>query len=131
MTFGDGQLLGGHVDPDDLARLSNEPRQQVDIAPGAAAQVEHPQSLKQIRRHQAAPVVTAADLRVDVREQGPQMRRGGVRGTAGGGAQVRRAAKDLPIVVLDVVVDGIGGAHDNRSSFSVGSGGGLAQTDGQ
>ena len=101
MRLGDGELLLGHVDADHPAVLADQLRQGVDVAPGAAAQVQHLQAFEPGRADQAAAVVARRHLRVDARQQRlhPVRHLAGV--AAGGGAQVGAAFQLVAVIVLD------------------------------
>ena len=56
-----GQLFFRHVDTGHMAFRPDKARQCIDVTPGAAAEIEHPQAAKLGRNGQAAPVITRRD----------------------------------------------------------------------
>ena len=60
------ELRDGHVDADDLALLAHELAGDVDVAPRAAAQIEHRGALERGRQGRAAAVEVLDHFRLDV-----------------------------------------------------------------
>ena len=57
------QLLGGHVDADDPAARTDQPRDEVGVAPGAAAEIENRAAFQAGRDRRAAAVEAVEDFR--------------------------------------------------------------------
>ena len=60
MSVGGVELFVGHVDADDLALRSDELRQNVSIAAGARAQIEHAAAAELGWHHETAAVILPA-----------------------------------------------------------------------
>ncbi len=99
ITLGDLQLRLGHVDADDLAALADELREHVAVAPGAAAEVEDAASLEQLGQDEATAVVAAADLVVDIGEQGADVGRQALGRAARVGSEIARVLEHFAVIM--------------------------------
>ena len=100
----DEELLGRHVDADDRTAGPHELGERVDVATGAAAEIEHAAALEQRRTNQSAAVVAAEHFRVDAGEQRLEPLRHLAGVAAGAGLEIGRALQLAAVVILDDVV---------------------------
>ena len=105
----DVELLVGHVETDYEALGSHQLRRHVDVATGAAAQVEHRPALEPHRQRGATAVKPAQDLVVDLAYDLRLVWRQGVGGAARRGLEVAGLGEHLAVVLLDLFERLLGG----------------------
>ena len=99
VRLGDRELLGRHVETDDVAALADELREDEGVAPRAAAEVERGRALERRRQRRAAAIELVAHLVVDLGLDGGEMGRQLLGRAAGAGLQVGGALEDAAVIV--------------------------------
>ena len=102
---GDGELLRGHVDADHFAFRADKLGEGVGVLAGTGAEIEDSAALKGEGGDQPAAVITGADLRMDIRQQGLEIGGHVFDRTTRIGLEVRRGGQGLAIVVFDILLN--------------------------
>jgi len=100
MRLRDGELFGRHVDTGHEALRPDEAGQRIDVAPRAAAEIEHAHPLDLFGDHEAAAVIARQHLVMDERQRAFHMLGHGARVAAGIRLEVARAFQRLAVIFL-------------------------------
>ena len=93
------ELFIRHVDADNMPRLTDQAGNDIAIAPGAAAKVEHAEARHGLGQNQTAAVIAGEHLVMDIGQDRLGIIRHRIRRAAGIGLQILALAEGFAIII--------------------------------